>query len=74
MAKRNRASQVFGNLGCGKVANKRAPVKGFPALEEVEKADKEELARWNRFLPSGENAADQKVMGRIVERFKRLGA
>jgi hypothetical protein len=32
------------------VANKGAPVKGFPTLQEVEKADKEQLARWYRLL------------------------
>ena len=50
-----------------------APVKGFPTIEEVEKADKEQLARWYRFLPSGETLADQKIMKRIAERFKKLG-
>jgi hypothetical protein len=35
------------------VANKGAPVKRFRTLQEVEKADKEQLARWYRFLPSG---------------------
>jgi hypothetical protein len=48
-------------------------MKGFPTLEEVEKADKEQLARWYRFLPSGETAADQKIMRRIAERFEKLG-
>jgi hypothetical protein len=45
----------------------------FPTLEEVERADKEQLARWYRFLPSGEMAADQKIMKRIAERFEKLG-
>jgi len=44
----------------------------FPTLEEVEKADKEQLARWYRFLPSGETA-EQKIMKRIAERFEKLG-
>jgi hypothetical protein len=48
-------------------------MKGFPTIEEVEKADKEQLARWYRFLPSGETAADQKIMRRIAERFEELG-
>lgn len=48
-------------------------MKGFPTFEEVEKADKEQLARWYRFLPSGENAADQKIMKRIAERFDKMG-
>jgi len=52
---------------------KVAPMKGFPIIEEVERADKEQLARWYRFLPSGETAADQKIMRRIAERFERLG-
>jgi hypothetical protein len=37
-------------------------MKGFPTIEEVEEVDKEQLARWYRFLPSGETAADEKVM------------
>jgi hypothetical protein len=48
-------------------------VQGFPTLQEVEKADKERLARWYRFLPSGENTAHQKIMNRIAERFEKLG-
>ena len=46
-------------------------MKGFPTLEEVENADKEQLARWYRFLPSGETAADQKIMKRIAQRFDK---
>ena len=53
--------------------NKGAPVKGFPTIEEVERANKEQLARWYRFLPSGETPADQKIMERIAERFQKLG-
>jgi hypothetical protein len=48
-------------------------MKGFPSIEEVDKADKEELARWYRFLPSGETAAEQKIMKRIAERFGKVG-
>jgi hypothetical protein len=55
------------------VAKKGTAVKGFPTTQEVEKADKEQLARWYRFLPSGETAADQKIMQRIGERFEKLG-
>ncbi len=43
------------------MANKGAPVKGFPIIQEVEKADKEQLARWYR------------IMRRIAERFEKLG-
>ena len=55
------------------MANQGAPLKGFPTLQEVEKADKEQLARWYRFVASGETAADQKIMKRIAERFEKLG-
>jgi len=55
------------------VTNEGARVRGFPTIQEVEKADKEQLARWYRFLPSGEKAADQKIMKRIAERFEKLG-
>ena len=55
------------------MANKGAQVKGFPIIKEVENADKEQLARWYRFLPSGETAADQEIMKRIAERFDKLG-
>jgi hypothetical protein len=55
------------------VANNGAPVKGFPTIEEVERADKEQLAPWYRFLPSGETSADQKIMKRLAERFEKLG-
>jgi hypothetical protein len=48
-------------------------MNGFPTLEDVEKADKEQLARWYRLLPSGESAADKKIMKRIAKRFERLG-
>jgi hypothetical protein len=50
-----------------------APTEGFPKIEEVEGADKEHLARWYRFLPSGETAADLKILRRIAERFEKLG-
>lgn len=48
-------------------------MRGFPTIEEVERANKEQLARWYRFLPSGEAAADLKIMKRIAERFEKLG-
>ena len=51
---------------------KGAPIKGFPEIEEVESADKEQLARWYRFLPSGETIADHKIMKRIADRFEKL--
>ena len=45
----------------------------FPTMEQVEKANHEQLARRYRFLPSGDTKEQQKIMDRIAERFKRLG-
>jgi hypothetical protein len=58
--------------GCGTIRNKGAQVKGFPTIEEIERAGKEQLARWYCFLPSGETPADQEIMKRIAERFEKL--
>ena len=50
-------------------------VKGgpMPTIEEVEKADREQICRWWRFLRSPETDEEVKAMNRIVERFKELG-
>jgi hypothetical protein len=48
-------------------------MKGFPTIEEVNRADKEQLASWYRFLPSGEMPTDQQIMKRIAQRFETLG-
>jgi hypothetical protein len=33
----------------------------FPTMEQVEKATHEQLARWYRFLPSGDTKEQQKI-------------
>jgi hypothetical protein len=66
-------SEIFAILGCGTIRNKGTGMKGFPTIEEVERAGKEQLAHWYRFLPSGETAADQEIMKRIAQRFQKLG-
>ena len=45
----------------------------MPTMEEVEKADREQICRWWRFLRSPETDEEVKAMNRIVERFKELG-
>jgi len=45
----------------------------FPTMEQVEKADHEQLAKWFRFLPSGDTDEQQKIQDRIAERFKAMG-
>jgi hypothetical protein len=45
----------------------------FPTMIEVEQASREELAKWYRFLPSGDTEEQQRVQDRIAARFKDLG-
>ena len=45
----------------------------FPTMDAVEQASHEQLARWYKFLPSGETPEQIKVMHRITERFQKLG-
>lgn len=45
----------------------------FPTIEQVEKASREQLARWFSFLPAGDTPEQEKIMDRINQRFKKLG-
>ena len=45
----------------------------FPTLVEVNAADRVEICRWHRFLPSATNDADMAVQDRIYERYKEVG-
>jgi hypothetical protein len=45
----------------------------FPTMDQVEKASRERLAKWYRFLPSGQTKEQQQIMDRIAERFKQPG-
>jgi len=44
----------------------------FPTLEQVEKADKEQLARWYRFL-LGTTDEQRKTLRRVAQRLEQLG-
>ena len=44
-----------------------------PDFPTIEKASREQLAKWYRFLPSGQTKEQQQIMDRIAERFKQLG-
>lgn len=48
-------------------------VMGYPTTEQVEQAGKEQIARWYRFLPAGENDEQVAVLNRLCVRFKELG-
>ena len=45
----------------------------FPTMTQVETASREQLAKWYRFLPSGDTQEQQKIQDRIAARFKELG-
>lgn len=45
----------------------------YPTMEEVERADRLQLARWYRFLPSPQGRGRIKIIDRICERFEELG-
>jgi hypothetical protein len=45
----------------------------FPTLTQVETASREQLAKWYRFLPSGDTQEQQSIQDRIAARFKELG-
>jgi len=42
-------------------------------MEQVDKADREQLARWYRFLPSGDTHEQRNIQHRLAERFQKLG-
>ena len=45
----------------------------FPAMEQVEKASREQLARWYRFLPAGDTPEQRKIQHRLAERTQKMG-
>lgn len=45
----------------------------FPTMEQVEKASKIQLARWYRFLASGQTKQQREIMDRIAARFTAMG-
>jgi hypothetical protein len=46
----------------------------FPTMEQVEKADREQICRWHRFLHGvGITEMEVPIMDRIAERFRELG-
>jgi len=45
----------------------------MPTMEEVEKADREQLCRWWRFLRSPLTDSEFEIMNRIAERFDEVG-
>ena len=44
----------------------RPDVPTIAQVEQVEKADHEQLARWYRFLPSGDTSEQKSIMDRLA--------
>jgi hypothetical protein len=44
----------------------------FPTIEQIEKADREQLACWYRFLQSGDTPDQRKIQRRLAERFQKM--
>jgi len=42
-------------------------------MEQVDKADREQLARLYRFLPSSDTPEQRNIQHRLAERFQKLG-
>lgn len=49
-----------------------ADQQDFPTMQQVEKASKENLARWYRFL-LGTNDEQRKILQRVAKRLEQLG-
>ncbi len=49
-----------------------ADQQDFPTIQQVEKASREELARWYRFL-LGTNDEQRKILHRVSKRLEQLG-
>ena len=45
----------------------------MPTMKDVEKADREQICRWWRFLPSPRTDEEVEIMNRIADRFDELG-
>ena len=45
----------------------------FPNRVQIDNADREQICRWYRFLPSGETAEDTCIINQIAAKFKKLG-
>jgi hypothetical protein len=45
----------------------------FPTMEQIEKADRERLAKWYRFLLFGDTSEQRKILHRLADRFQKMG-
>ena len=54
------------------LANSGSVLEAFPTMQEVERGDRQQIARWHYFL-SIENESQQQIMDRIADRFMNMG-
>ncbi len=45
----------------------------YPIIDNIRKADVEQLASWYRFLPSPDTKTKEQLLSLIITRFKELG-
>ena len=45
----------------------------FPTIDEVDRADREQLATWYWFLPRSKLPSEQQIIDRIADRFLNMG-
>jgi hypothetical protein len=45
----------------------------YPTKEEIKKADREQICRWHRFLPSPINTTEHELSSIIFARYNELG-
>lgn len=45
----------------------------YPTMEEVERADREQLAKWVRFLPSPDDEPKRAILNEVLRRFQLAG-
>jgi hypothetical protein len=58
---------------CGPALSETPIPDPFPTMEQVEKADREQIARWHCFLSAPNTASEQNIADRIADRFLNTG-
>src|SRR5215472_5499259 len=54
-------------------ANSDSAAEIFPTMQQVERADRQQIARWHCFLSTSDQKLDQEIMDRIADRFMNMG-
>ena len=65
--------KVFERMEDATQANMATAVGDYPTIETINAADREQICRYWRFLPSPRTQAEVVAMNRISQRFTELG-